>query len=153
MKTGSGRIRANQENKFSVLWLSGALRKCVLIDPSRFHLWSNTLMKRNRITLSANFFCLFFVFCFFPVMPLEQERLLSELISSEATLNPNCQEHNTIWRKFTYGTFYYATPLGSGQLFKEKTDAQLKGGVKQQSQFYFVKHLLVYIAQFKDRNL
>ena len=86
-------------------------------------------------------------------MPLEQERLLSELIISEATLNPNCQEHNTTWGKFTYEIFYYATPLGSGQLFKEKIDAQLKVGVKQQSQFYFVEHLLVYIAQFKDGNL
>lgn len=54
-----------------------------------------------------------------------------ELIISEATVNPHCQENNTIRGKFIEEKHYSATLLGSGQFLKEKIDAQLKVDLNQ----------------------
>lgn len=123
-KTGGSQIRANQENKFCPLTLRVPWGKHVWIRSSRFHLWSNTLMWRNRLTLCKHFFLFLF-----SVVSLEHERLLSELIISETTLNLNCQENNTIRGKFTFEIFYDVPLLGSEQLFKAKIDTQLKAGL------------------------
>lgn len=63
------------------------------------------------------------------MVSLEHEKLLSELIISETTLNLNCQENNTIRGKFTFEIFYDVPLFGSEQLFKAKIDAQLKAGL------------------------
>lgn len=122
-KTGGSQIRANQENKFCPLTL-----RCPEENTYEFALpdfiCDPTDWCKERLTLCEQFFLFLF-----SVVSSEHERLLSELIISETTLNLNCQENTTIWGKFTFEIFYDVPLLGSEQLFKAKIDTQLKAGL------------------------
>lgn len=134
MKTSSRRITENQKvNDLSSYWLPSALRICVLIGLPDF-ICDQTHWCKDTESLSIMNFFSFWLFAFSCGVSITGGIIVwihVELIISEATLNSNCQENNTIGGKCTCEILHYATHLGSGHFLKEKIDVQLKVDLKQ----------------------